>query len=215
MTKLGLVITDGVGYRNFILSDFLTAAQNEFDEVVIFSYLPKEAFGGLDHKIIELEALKESFFTWFFRKAKEIAHLKRNRRDNHGIQDNLKTNYNKNWSSRGIATRLIYGLTHIFHSETAIDIFQWAQFQSCKNNGAAKNTIKALTENNCDLLFYTHQRPPFIAPLVTAAKQRKIPTAAFIFSWDNLASKGRMAAKFDHYLVWSIQMNNDLLEFLP
>ena len=44
MTKLGLVITDGVGYRNFILSDFLTAAQAEFDEVVIFSYLPKEAF---------------------------------------------------------------------------------------------------------------------------------------------------------------------------
>ena len=117
MTKLGLVITDGVGYRNFILSDFLTAAQTEFDEVVIFSYLPKEAFDGLDHKIIELESLKESFFTWFFRKAKEIAHLKRNRRDNHGIQDNLKTNYNRNWSTRGVATRLIYLITEFLNSE--------------------------------------------------------------------------------------------------
>ena len=85
MTKLGLVITDGVGYRNFILSDFLTAAQSEFDEVVIFSFLPKEAFHGMNHKIIELEALQESFFTWFFRKAKEIAHLKRNRHENYGI----------------------------------------------------------------------------------------------------------------------------------
>ena len=70
MTKLGLVITDGVGYRNFILSGFLTVAQAEFDEVVIFSYLPREAFRGFDHKIIELKALEESFFTWFFRKAK-------------------------------------------------------------------------------------------------------------------------------------------------
>ena len=213
MTNLGLVITDGVGYRNFILSDFLTVAQAEFDEVVIFSYLPREAFRGFDHKIIELKALEESFFTWFFRKAKEIAHLKRNRRDNHGIQDNLKTNYNKNWSSRGIATRLIYGLTHIFHSETAIDIFQRAQFQSCKNNRVAKNTIKALGANNCDLLFFTHQRPPFVIPLVAAAQQMNLPTAAFIFSWDNLASKGRMASNFDHYLVWSNQMKADLLKF--
>ena len=215
MTNLGLVITDGVGYRNFILSDFLTVAQAEFDEVVIFSYLPREAFRGFDHKIIELKALEESFFTWFFRKAKEIAHLKRNRRDNHGIQDNLKTNYNKNWSSRGIATRLIYGLTHIFHSETAIDIFQRAQFQSCKNNRVAKNTIKALGANNCDLLFFTHQRPPFVIPLVAAAQQMNVPTAAFIFSWDNLASKGRMAANFDHYLVWSEQMKKDLQQFYP
>jgi len=213
MTKLGLVITDGVGYRNFILSDFLTAAQTEFDEVVIFSYLPKEAFDGLDHKIIELESLKESFFTWFFRKAKEIAHLKRNRRDNHGIQDNLKTNYNRNWSTRGVATRLIYLITEFLNSERSIEFFEKLQFKSFQNSKAERKSERVLMNNSCDLLFFTHQRPPFIAPLVATAKQRKIPAVAFIFSWDNLASKGRMAANFDHYLVWSTQMKNDLLQF--
>jgi hypothetical protein len=41
MKKLGIVITDGVGYRNFILSDFISATNQIFDEVVIFSCLPK------------------------------------------------------------------------------------------------------------------------------------------------------------------------------
>lgn len=42
MKKLGLVITDGVGFRNFILSDFLELAEKQFDEVVILSCLPKK-----------------------------------------------------------------------------------------------------------------------------------------------------------------------------
>jgi len=42
--------------------------------------------------------------------------------------------------------------------------------------------------------------------MVLAAKKSNILNATFIFSWDNLASKGRMAATFDHYLVWSNSM---------
>ena len=62
-------------------------------------------------------------------------------------------------------------------------------------------------------MFFTHQRPPYIAPLVYAAQQKNTKTAAFIFSWDNLASKGRMASDFDYYLVWSELMKQDLLRF--
>ncbi|MDP2088392.1 MAG: hypothetical protein Q8J84_03220 [Flavobacteriaceae bacterium] len=40
MNKLGIVITDGVGYRNFILSDFISKSKQTFDEVVIFLCLP-------------------------------------------------------------------------------------------------------------------------------------------------------------------------------
>jgi hypothetical protein len=64
-----------------------------------------------------------------------------------------------------------------------------------------------------DLLFVTHQRPPQAAPLVAAAKSLGIPTATFIFSWDNLTSKGRIPIAFDHYLVWSDHMRSELLRF--
>ena len=75
MKKLGVVITDGVGYRNFILSDFLLEAEKSFDEVVILSFLPKSVY-TTNCRVIELEAFQESFKTWFFRKLKDVGHLK-------------------------------------------------------------------------------------------------------------------------------------------
>jgi hypothetical protein len=53
-----------------------------------------------------------------------------------------------------------------------------------------------------------------LAP-VLAAQSLGIPTATFIFSWDNLTSKGRIAAPFDHYLVWSELMRDELLRYYP
>ena len=66
-----------------------------------------------------------------------------------------------------------------------------------------------------DVLLCTHQRPPAVVPPVLAARQLGIPTATFVFSWDNLSSKGRIAVPFDHYLVWSEHMADDLRRFYP
>jgi len=66
-----------------------------------------------------------------------------------------------------------------------------------------------------DVLLCTHQRPPGVVPPVLAARQLAIPTATFVFSWDNLSSKGRIAVPFDHYLVWSEHMADDLRRFYP
>lgn len=43
MKKLGVIITDGVGFRNFILSDFLVEAENAYDEVIRFSTKVKKS----------------------------------------------------------------------------------------------------------------------------------------------------------------------------
>jgi hypothetical protein len=60
------------------------------------------------------------------------------------------------------------------------------------------------------IVFSADQRPLDVLAPVLAARQLAIPTATFIFSWDNLTSKSRMAAAFDHYLVWSRHMGHDL-----
>ena len=78
MKKLGVVITDGVGFRNFILSDFLIEAEKTFDEVVILSCLPTKIYSDyiIKSRVIELPVFIEKFPTWFFRKTKEVAHLR-------------------------------------------------------------------------------------------------------------------------------------------
>ncbi|QBN19878.1 glycosyltransferase family protein [Flavobacterium nackdongense] len=215
MKNLGVVITDGVGFRNFILSDFISEAKNNFDTVVLYSCIPANAFQKyhLNCKIVELDQINEKFITWFFRKAKEVAHLQLHKKNNFGIQDNFNTNKTRAKNPRGYATRFIYSLTTWLHSESWILRFNKLQQLTFQNNPIGEIFSKQLKEDQIDILFFTHQRPPFIAPLIYQAEKLKIKTVSFIFSWDNLASKGRMAGNFDHYLVWSDLMQSDLLHF--
>src|SRR5262249_40253589 len=50
---------------------------------------------------------------------------------------------------------------------------------------------------------------------VEAAQWLGIPTATFIFSWDNLTSQGRIMLPYDYYLVWNEHLRNQLLEIYP
>ena len=47
---------------------------------------------------------------------------------------------------------------------------------------------------------------------VQAAQWLKIPTATFIFSWDNLTSQGRIMLPYDYFLVWNEALKKQLLE---
>lgn len=47
---------------------------------------------------------------------------------------------------------------------------------------------------------------------VQAAQWLRIPTATFIFSWDNLTSQGRITLPYDYYLVWNDALKEQLLE---
>ncbi len=213
MKKIGVVITDGVGYRNFVLSDFLVEAQKLFDEVVILSYLPSSVYKDVTCRVIELDAYEEKFINWFFRKIKEVAHLQLHKKDNFGIQDNLRVHYTKSKTPRGFATRFIFKFSSVFCSERWIQRYHVWQQLSFRRESIVKQSKELLVRENFNLLFFTHQRPSFIAPLVYQAEQLKVKTCSFIFSWDNLASKGRMAANFDYFLVWSELMKQELLHF--
>jgi len=50
---------------------------------------------------------------------------------------------------------------------------------------------------------------------VNAAQWLGIPTAAFLFSWDNLTSQGRIVPPYDHYLVWNESIRGDLRRIYP
>jgi hypothetical protein len=213
--RVGIVITDGVGFRNYILSDFLKEAEATYKEVIIYSFLPKSAYKGFisSAQVIELEDIQDGFFTWFFMKLKEVAHMQLNRKGNFGIQFNYNRNKAKGSTNRDHAKRFIYAFTQLFHSERWISFFNKCQQITFKNHKITKQYFELLKSHNVDFLFFTHQRPPYIAPLVYAANKLGIKVCTFIFSWDNLACKGRMAATFDNYFVWSELMKSELLDF--
>jgi hypothetical protein len=217
MKKLGLVITDGVGFRNFILSDFLSEAIQQFDTVTIYSGLPMNAYDAIpqsDIFIKELDVFVEGKPTWFFRKWKEVAHLQKYR-SFYGMKDSLETGFPTTNSARSLLVKLIYGCTRLIHSDASILLAEKVQFLSFSKSTITQSYMKLLKEDQPTHLFFTHQRPPFLAPFLYAAQQLKIPTSTFIFSWDNLASKGRMLGTFDYFLVWSRLMQSELVYFYP
>ena len=215
---IGIVIVDGVGFKNFVLSDVLIQLNAQFKQVTIFSGLPKDVYteflqDGIS--VIELPIYSETGKAWFFRKLKELAHLQSHKKNNAGIRYNLLKNKNMSNTKRGCLTRLAFAITSVFNSERWINRFYAVQEKTFKKHNIYKVYNEYLKQTNVDLLFFTHQRPPYIALLDSAAKELKIKTTAFIFSWDNLPSKGRMAANFDCYLVWSDLMKKELLQFYP
>ena len=80
---------------------------------------------------------------------------------------------------------------------------------------ATRQYRRAFEQFRPSVLFCSHQRSPEALPAVLAARQLGIPTATFIFSWDNLSSKGRICAPYDHFLVWSELMASELKQYYP
>lgn len=218
MNRIGIVIADGVGYRNFIMSDFINQLDNSFDEIIIYSGLPIDVFKSIDSKKIKLRELsiyQESKKSWVYRKLKEVAHMKLHI-SFYGIKCSYDNgNPKKVNSKRTLLTKMIYLLTNVFYSESNIVFFEKLQYKSFSKSTIFNGYRKMLQEDAPQHLFFTHQRPFNIAPLLGAAKLNNISSSSFIFSWDNLASKGRMLGEFDHYLVWSDLMKEELLYFYP
>lgn len=51
--------------------------------------------------------------------------------------------------------------------------------------------------------------------IFSVAKKLKIPTIAYIPSWDNVSTKNRMVFNYDGYIVWNERMREELHEFYP
>ncbi len=80
-----------------------------------------------------------------------------------------------------------------------------SKYEDCK---------KQLQEHKPDIVFCTNPRPTQAIAPVLAAQDLGIPTATFIFSWDNLP-KATTLIEPDFYFVWSDYMKNELLQYCP
>lgn len=217
MKKLGIVITDGVGYRNFIMSSFMDEAVQKFDKIIIYSGLPALVYKLNQYPQVtvrELEVFHEDHISFIFRKWKEIAHMESNR-GNYGMTDNNRTNYPKTPSFKNSIIKLFYFISKIHSSSRTILFAEKLQFLAFSKNKVTQSYIQLLQQDRPDLVFFTHQRPSYLAPFLYAAQKVKLKTCSFIFSWDNLSSKGRMLGNFDHFLVWSDLMKKELIQFYP
>jgi hypothetical protein len=100
-------------------------------------------------------------------------------------------------------------------SRSGIDFLEAAHLRVAERLPEVNHYLEFLGKIKPSVIVCTSQRSLDVLPLILAGRSLGIPSAAFISSWDNLTSKGRIAAPFDHYLVWSEHMRQELRRYYP
>jgi hypothetical protein len=217
--KFVLAVTDGPGVRNFVHGRFLGVLKNAGLSLTIYSGVPATALrataaeqvNGIE--VCELPIYRERQVSHLLRKSVELAHMKLF--DTVPMRLNAAQGTPSGMSKSAIGNRAAYFLAGICRRPGGIRRLAAQHERSVLAHPLTAHYRSLLRDSKPNLLFATHQRTPQVTPLVAAAKSLGIPTATFIFSWDNLTSKGRIPISYDHYLVWSDHMRAELLRFYP
>lgn len=217
-TKCVLLVPDGVGVRNFVLGNFLHRFKDRGGNVHALHVIPDPLIEtmnpGLNGNVAwkPLLPYKQPPLALALEYSLLYAQMY--------WADTQAMRYLRDWPILGSArhravVRTAKAVGRIAASPSGIrKLDQW----HCSTVGRlplVQRYRDAFRELRPSVVFCTHQRPPDILPPILAAKEMGIPTATFIFSWDNLSSKGRIAAPFDHYLVWSELMRSEMIKYYP
>jgi len=212
-----MIIPRGEAVRNFLYSDTLPILSKNA-RVTILSVIHDERFRESFEryaKIIPLEIYPERRLVRYVRHLTHMAHF---RWLWSGVARNKweTDDYNARTVSQKIK-RL--GEKFIYRLLAYRPVVEW--LTRLENDA----TIRLRTTDHFhdllrklkpDLVFNTsHIHGPAARLPVRVAHDIGIPTAGFIFSWDNLTSRSRIVEPYDFYLVWHQSMRDQLLSQYP
>lgn len=94
-----------------------------------------------------------------------------------------------------------------------LNLLSWSERTASRLFNPTDHYLKLFRQWRPSLIFnasHVHSRNAIQA--VQSAQWLGIPTATFIFSWDNLTSQGRVSPPYDYYLVWNEAIKAQLLD---
>lgn len=209
--KVLILIPDGVGLRNFVFSDFPKIARENNLELHYWNGT------NFDLKEFDLKSLKlqgkAHYKTNLFKKVRKDIEIDRfiKKYDNDIYKSYLFKSKPSNLKS--LVKQYWVKVLKIKYKNNLEGLRESIKFQERKTS-YYENCVNQLKAHQPQVVFCTNQRPvQAIAPII-AAQDLSIPTATFIFSWDNIP-KATMVIETDFYFVWSNFMAKQLIEYYP
>ncbi len=211
--KIFILLPDGLGLRNFAFTQFVAIGEKLGWEVVFWNHTPFN-LSSLGFKEIKLDG-KPKAFTDLIKRAKINAELNYFEEK---FKDPVYGSYKFKSSMKGLKSNIKYKLvsflTNRYKGEKGLKSLRKMLKEAERRSNFYKDCLEILKKEKPDIVFSTSQRPVNAISPLTAAQDLKIPTATFIFSWDNL-SKATMVVETDHYFVWSKFMKKELQSYYP
>jgi len=212
--KIFILLPDGVGLRNFAFTQFYNMGKEKGFDIVFWNNTIFDLRSvGINE--IKISGSKLHPLTDVLKTAK--IHLELNqfiRKTNDTIYDTYRFPFSNKSIKSKLKSFLIKLIIKLFDSEKGLNKIRNQIKRQERSTAYYKKSIQTLQRERASFVFCTNQRPVIaIAPLL-AAHDLGIPTATFIFSWDNLP-KATMVVETDYYFVWSNFMKKELLFYYP
>lgn len=210
-----LVVARGEAVRNFLYSDTLTVLSSQA-RVTLLSAIHDEKFiqrfGPLVERVIPLPALKERWIVKFLRELIDMAHYRWIWTEKVKNKWEL-LDFEARTPKQKLRVRLFKAFARLFASRSGLNFLAFWEYRLSVLLNPTPFFKQTFTELKPDLVFNcSHIHAPRGEMPARIAHKMGINTATFIFSWDNLSSRGRILPPYDHFLVWHEGMRAELLQ---
>ncbi len=213
--KVFVFFPDGVGLRNFAFTNFKTIGEQMGFEITYWNntvFSLKDNLGFNEVKINNHTVHKLLPLYTRARKRIELNNSQRKFKDK--VYETYKFPFNykglKN-TFKSLYTKCLIG---IYNSEKGIVKLRQKINTLERSTSKYKYCKEQLEQYKPDMVFCTTQRSTQSISALLAAKDLGIPTAAFVYSWDNVP-KAMQVVETDYYFVWSNLMKEQLLQYYP
>lgn len=212
-----LLVPDGVGLRNFVLGR-LPSLLSEDANVMLLHGLPEQAIAeGFDasalHSTVAMPKLPESVLARWLREAKSLGQIYWRYEEDAGDLQLTHRRARGSFKNR-LFSIAVKALARVAGGPKRLDLLDRLHERATCTGRSFETAQAMLSDLAPDVVFCTHQRASTAVVWMAAARKLGIPTATFIFSWDN-PPKGRMAVPSDHLMVWGEQMLKELHLYYP
>jgi hypothetical protein len=212
--KIFILLPDGIGLRNFAYSNFYEMGKKQGLDIIFWNNTPFP-LADLGLQEIKIQNAKPNPLTDIYKNIKIQAELNLNiKKTKDKVYNSYRFPFSYSTLKTAIKSVVVQVLTGFYDTEKGLRKIREKMNRYERKTLFYKQSLETLQKEKPNLVFCTNQRPVLaIAPLL-AAKDLGIPTATFIFSWDNLP-KATMVVETDYYFVWSTHMKKELLFYYP
>ena len=210
--KIFILLPDGIGLRNFAYSSFHKLGRDKGFDITFWNNTPFD----LDEygiKEIRIEKAKAHPITDLLKIAQTHIELSLSiKKSKDKVYDSYRFPLSYRDVKSAVKSVIIKGIILWNNSEKGLKNIRKNIAKNERKTKLYFDSLETLQQEKPAMVFCTNQRIMLAVAPILAAQDLGIPTATFIFSWDNLP-KGTKILETDFYFVWSEHMKNELLYY--
>ena len=212
--KIFILLPDGIGLRNFAYTDFYKKGLEQGFNIVFWNNTMFD-LSALEFKEIAISNAKTHPLTDILKKARVQIDLNLNiEKEKDPIYNSYRFPFSYRNAKETFKSLAVRAVTFLYSSTNGVIKIRSRIFKLERKTMYYQNCLETLKTERPAIVFCTNQRTVSAIAPILAAQDLNIPTATFIFSWDNLP-KATLVLEPDYYFVWSDHMKKQLRHYYP